>query len=271
MLNFSILYSAFCIRYSKGGGLMSPPTSVALFATCLVDLFLPQVGEATVRLLRRLGLTVTYPTGQTCCGQPLFNSGFLAETARIARRTIALLETAECIVVPSGSCACMLKKEYLHLFHDDPGMLERAASLGRRTYELSDFLVRVLGREDVGAHFAGVATYHPSCHLLRGLGIADAPLQLLRRVRGLSLCELPAAENCCGFGGSFSVKFPDVSNAILQEKLRNIQATGAGTLVANDCGCLMHMGGGLSRGGFPVRTLHLAEILAGEATTDERR
>jgi L-lactate dehydrogenase complex protein LldE len=244
------------------------PTSVALFATCLVDLFYPQVGEATVRLLRRLGLKVTYPAGQTCCGQPLFNTGFQREAARIARGTIALLEPAECIVVPSGSCACMLKKEYLHLFHDDPEMCERAASLGRKTYELSDFLVRVLGREEVGAHFKGTATYHPSCHLLRGLGIAEAPLRLLQKVQGLSLHELPAADTCCGFGGSFSVKFPEVSNAILQEKLRNIRSTGAEILVANDCGCLMHMEGGMRRARQPVRPLHLAEILAGNATTD---
>lgn len=247
------------------------PTRVALFATCLVDLFYPQVAEATVRLLRRLGLRVTYPEGQTCCGQPLFNSGFRKEAAGIARQTIALLEPAECIVVPSGSCACMLKKEYLHLFHDDPAMLERAAALGHKTYELSDFLVRVLGREDVGARFPGTATYHPSCHLLRGLGIAEAPVRLLRNVRGLSLQALPAAEHCCGFGGSFAVKFAQVSNAILQEKLRNIRAVGAGILVGNDCGCLMQMEGGLRRGGHPVRTLHLAEILAGDGTANERK
>lgn len=247
------------------------PTRVALFATCLVDLFYPQVGEATVRLLRRLGIRVTYPSGQTCCGQPLFNNGFQKEAARIARATIALLEPAECIVIPSGSCACMIKQEYLHLFQDEPETLERAAALGRKTYELSDFLVRVLGREDVGARFTGSVTYHPSCHLLRGLGITDAPLRLLRKVQGLQLQELPGAENCCGFGGSFSVKFPDVSNAILQEKIRNIRATGADLLVANDCGCLMHMGGGLRRGGHPARALHLAEILAGTATADERR
>jgi L-lactate dehydrogenase complex protein LldE len=247
------------------------PTSVALFATCLVDLFYPQVGEATVRLLRRLGLKVTYPEGQTCCGQPLHNNGLRTEAARIARQTITLLEPAECIVIPSGSCACMLKKEYLHLFHDDPAMLERAAALGRKTYELSDFLVRVLGREDVGASFPGTATYHPSCHLLRGLGIADAPVRLLQNVRGFTLQALPAAENCCGFGGSFAIKFADVSNAILQEKIRNIRAAGARILVANDCGCLMQMEGGLRRGGHPVRALHLAEILAGDATANERQ
>ncbi|MBI2114991.1 MAG: (Fe-S)-binding protein [candidate division NC10 bacterium] len=247
------------------------PKSVALFATCLVDLFYPQVGEATVRLLRRLGVRVTYPANQTCCGQPLFNNGFHEEAARVARQTIALLEPAECIVVPSGSCACMLKKESLHLFQDDPEMLERAAGLGRKTYELSDFLVRVLGREDVGARFPGTATYHPSCHLLRGLGIADAPTRLLQRVQGLTLRELPAAENCCGFGGSFAVKFPEVSNAILQEKIRNIRSSGAEILVANDCGCLMHMGGGIRRTPQPIRTMHLAEILAGDATTDTHR
>ena len=246
------------------------PKSVALFATCLVDLFHPRVGEATVRLLRRLGLRVSYPEGQTCCGQPLLNNGFHREAARIARQTIVLLEPAECIVVPSGSCACMLKHEYPHLFHDDPVMLERAANLGRRTYELSDFLVRVLGREDVGASFPGIASYHPSCHLLRGLGVTDAPARLLRQVRGLTLQELPAAENCCGFGGSFAVKFAEVSNAILQEKIRNIRTAGAEVLVANDCGCLLQVGGGLRRGGHPVQTRHLAEILAGDGTDEGR-
>ena len=204
-----------------------PPTSVALFATCLVDLFYPQVGEATVRLLRRVGLTVTYPTNQTCCGQPLFNNGFQDEAARIARHTIALLEPADCVVVPSGSCACMLKKEYAQLFEEDPEMHQRAVRLGGKTYELSDFLVRVLGLDAVGAHFSGTATYHPSCHLLRGLGVADAPIRLLRKVKGLTLRELPAAENCCGFGGSFAVKYAEVSNAILQEKIRNVRSSGA--------------------------------------------
>lgn len=242
------------------------PRGVALFATCLVDLFHPQVGEATVRLLRRLGLRVTYPEGQTCCGQPLFNNGFWTEAARIARRTIGLLEREECIVLPSGSCASMIIKEYPRLFRGDPAMLGRVAALGRKTFELSDFLVRILGREDVGAGLAGTAAYHPSCHLLRGLGIAEAPARLLRNVQGLSLRELPAAEACCGFGGSFALKFAEVSNAILQEKIRNVHASGAELLIANDCGCLMHMGGGLRRAGSAVRTLHLAEVLAGEGS-----
>jgi L-lactate dehydrogenase complex protein LldE len=241
------------------------PKRVALFATCLVDLFHPQVGEATVRLLRRLGFQVCYPADQTCCGQPLFNNGFWAEAARVARRTVALLEREECVVVPSGSCASMIIKEYPRLFRGDPGMFERAAALGRKTFELSDFLVRVLGREEVGARFSGTAAYHPACHLLRGLGIAEAPARLLRRVHGLTLRELPAAENCCGFGGSFAVKYAEVSNAILQEKMRKIRRSGAEYLIANDCGCLMHLGGGLERAGSAVRALHLAEVLAGEA------
>jgi L-lactate dehydrogenase complex protein LldE len=241
------------------------PTHVALFATCLVDLIHPQVGEATVRLLRRLGLRVTYPADQTCCGQPLFNNGFWPEATRIARRTIALLEREECVVVPSGSCASMIIKEYPRLFQGDPAMFERAVALGRKTFELSDFLVGVLGREEVGARFVGTAAYHPSCHLLRGLGIAEAPARLLRNVQGLALRELPAAENCCGFGGSFAVKYAEVSNAILQAKLRNVRSSGAEVLIANDCGCLMHMGGGLQRSESVVQTLHLAEVLAGEA------
>lgn len=240
------------------------PRGVALFATCLVDLFYPEVGEATVRLLRRLGLRVSYPAGQTCCGQPLFNNGFWAEAARVARRTVALLEREECIVIPSGSCASMILKEYPRLFQDDPAMLERVAALGRKTFELSDFLVRILGRDDVGARLVGTAAYHPSCHLLRGLGIAEAPARLLRSVQGLTLRELSAAESCCGFGGSFAVKFAEVSNAILQEKIRNVHSSGTQMLIANDCGCLMHLGGGLTREGSAVRTLHLAEVLAGE-------
>jgi len=246
------------------------PASVALFATCLVDLFHPEVAEATVRLLRRLGLRVGYSPDQTCCGQPLFNNGFWTEARRIARRTLALLEPFECVVIPSGSCAAMITQEYPHLFQDDPALHERAVRLGRKTYEFSDFLVRVLGREDVGAHFPGTATYHPSCHLLRGLGITDAPTRLLRNVRGLALRELPAAENCCGFGGAFAVKFPEVSNAILQEKIRTIRANQAELVVANDCGCLMHMLGGLRRAGHPVRGLHLAQLLAGEGEDRDR-
>ena len=242
------------------------PRAVALFATCLVDLFYPQVGEATVRLLRRLGLRVTYPAGQTCCGQPFFNNGFWTAAARVARRTVALLEREECIVVPSGSCASMIIKEYPRLFQGDPAMVGRVAALGRKTFELSDFLVRILGCEAVGARLVGTAAYHPSCHLLRGLGVASAPARLLGNVQGLTLRELSAAETCCGFGGSFAVKFAEVSNAILQEKIRNVHSSGAEVLIANDCGCLMHMGGGLSRGGSPVRILHLAEVLAGEGS-----
>lgn len=242
---------------------MSRQGSVALFVTCLVDLFYPQVGVATVSLLRRHGLRVTFPEDQTCCGQPLFNSGYHREAAQAARATIRALEGAGDVIVPSGSCGAMLRKEYLHLFHDDPAMHRKAQELAGRTYELSQYLTDALKLDRVVSDFRGKVTYHPSCHLLRGLGVAEGPIRLLKGVRGVEYLELPASDQCCGFGGSFAVKLADVSNAIMQEKLRNIRATGAEVLVASDCGCLMHMGGGLARQGVGVGTLHLAQVLAG--------
>ena len=234
--------------------------------TCLADLFYPEVGEKIVRLLRRLGVTVTFPAGQTCCGLPLFNSGYHAGAATVARRTIALFRDAEQVVVPSGSCAWMVKHEYPGLMTD---AADRAAAhaLAGRTHELSQFLVGRLGRRRFRSAVRGRLTYHDSCHLLRGLHESVSPRVLLGGLAGASFVELPGCDECCGFGGSFSVRLPEVSSAILDKKLANVEAAGADAVVACDAGCLMQMRGGLSRRGSRVQALHLAEVL--EPTDDE--
>jgi L-lactate dehydrogenase complex protein LldE len=231
--------------------------------TCLADMFFPEVGVAAVSLLRRLGVTVEFPEGQTCCGMPLFNSGYHDDAARLAARTVDLFASSEHLVVPSGSCAWMVKAEY-------PGLLARdrrrqaALDLASRTRELSQFLVQVLGVERVSSSFTGRVAYHDSCHLLRGLGESRCPRTLLSGVEGVEMVELAGADECCGFGGSFSVRLPEVSAAILGKKLDNVDASGADCVVACDAGCLMQMGGGLSRRGSRVRALHLAQVLAAE-------
>ena len=242
---------------------MSEPRSVALMITCLADMFYPEVGERIVRLLRRLGVGVTFPAGQTCCGLPLFNSGYHREAAAVARRTVALFEEAETVVVPSGSCAWMVKHEYAGLLGDGR---EGAAArrLAGRTYEFSQYLVRVLGRTEFETAVSGRVAYHDSCHLLRGLHERETPRTLLRNLRGVDVVELPGSDECCGFGGSFSVRLPEVSTAILDRKLAGVEASGADCVVACDAGCLMQMQGGLSRRGSRVRALHLAELLEGE-------
>jgi L-lactate dehydrogenase complex protein LldE len=242
---------------------MPDPRSAALFVTCLVDVFYPEVGLATVRLLERRGVRVTVPEGQTCCGLPLFNSGYRQEAGRIARHAIRLFAGAEHVVVPSGSCAWMVKAEYPHLFADDPGVRAEAERLASRTFELSQFLTTVLGATGAPAPArpAGRVTYHDSCHLLRGLGESRGPRALLAGA-GAEMVELAGADECCGFGGSFSVRLPDVSGAILGRKLDSIRATGADTVVACDAGCLMQIAGGLARAGDRVRARHLALVLA---------
>ena len=245
-----------------------PGPRAAILVTCLVDVFYPEVGVAMVRLLRRRGVEVGVPAGQTCCGLPLFNSGYHREAAAVARRTIPLFADAEHVVVPSGSCAWMVKAEYPHLFPDDPQLTGAAKSLAARTHELSQFLVNVLpGAESRPLAPAGVGrprrvTYHDSCHLLRGLGEARAPRTALAHA-GVEVVDLPGADECCGFGGSFAVRLPDVSGAILRRKLENIRATGADAVVACDAGCLMQIAGGLARAGDRVRARHLAEVLTG--------
>jgi L-lactate dehydrogenase complex protein LldE len=235
--------------------------------TCLADMFFPEVGVAIVTLLRRLGVTVEFPSGQTCCGMPLFNSGYHADAAAVAARTVDLFAGAEHVVVPSGSCAWMVKTEYPGLLAHDAPRRRAADALGARTHELSQFIVEVLGIERVESGFTGKVTYHDSCHLLRGLGESRCPRVLLRSVKGVELVDLDGADECCGFGGSFSVRLPEVSTAILAKKLDSVERTGADCLVACDAGCLMQMGGGLSRRRSRVRPLHLAQVLVGEEDT----
>jgi L-lactate dehydrogenase complex protein LldE len=234
----------------------------SLMVTCLGDLFFPEVGMSIVRVLRRLGVAVGVPPGQTCCGLPLFNSGYHTDAAAVAARTLALFRGSEHVVVPSGSCAWMIKHEYAGLL-DGAGLRREAEELASRTHEFSQFLVRVLGVTDFTSAVRGRVTYHDSCHLLRGLHEAESPRTLLGNLRGVELVELPGADECCGFGGSFAVRLPEVSSQILAKKLANVEATGAGCLVACDAGCLMQMRGGLTRRESPVRALHLAEVLDG--------
>lgn len=240
---------------------MSKP-KVALFITCIGDQFFPQVGECVVKILRRLEVEVTFNPAQTCCGQPAFNTGYRQEAKGVAARVLDLFEDADYVVAPSGSCTSMVRVFYPELFAGDPGLLHKWERLKDRFYEFSEFLVGVLKVEDVGARFAHRVAYHDSCHLLRELGIAEPPRKLLRQVRGIDLVELADDRLCCGFGGTFSVKFPEVSVAMGEDKLRAASQAGAEFLVANDSGCLMHLAGIIHRQGLPLRTLHLAELLA---------
>jgi L-lactate dehydrogenase complex protein LldE len=233
---------------------------VSLMVTCLADALFPSVGVATVRLLRRLGVEVDFPPAQTCCGQPHFNSGYRAYAQDLAKHTIRAFANAQTVVTPSGSCAAMVKLEYPELMHGDLVWHEHAEDLARRTRELSDFLVNVLGVEDVGARFAGKVTYHMACHL-RGLGLQTEPERLLHRVRDLEYVHLEQADECCGFGGSFSVRFPGISGAMVRDKATAIEKSGAQAVVATDSGCLMNIAGYLRRTGSPIRALHLAEVL----------
>jgi L-lactate dehydrogenase complex protein LldE len=233
---------------------------VSLMVTCLGDALFPDVGVATVRLLRRLGVEVEFPAGQTCCGQPHFNSGYHGDARDLARHTIKTFANGRTVVTPSGSCAAMVKLEYPELFHDDLAWRRRAEDLARRTHELSDFLVNVLGVEDVGARFEGRVTYHMACHL-RGLGLFTEPERLLLRVKGLEYVKLERADECCGFGGSFAVRFPGISGAMVGDKAAFIERTGADAVVATDAGCLMNIAGCLRRRGSRVRALHLAQVL----------
>jgi L-lactate dehydrogenase complex protein LldE len=237
--------------------------NVSLMVTCLGDALFPNVGMATVRLLRRLGVEVDFPMAQTCCGQPHFNSGYHDLARDLARHTIAAFADSRLVVTPSGSCAAMVKLEYPHLFHGDVVWQARAEDLARRTHELADFLVNVLRVEDVGACLNGSATYHMACHL-RGLGLLTEPERLLRRVKGLELLPLERFDECCGFGGSFAVRYPGISGAMVTDKASYAEKTDADYLIATDAGCLMNIGGCLRRRGAKVRTMHLAEVLASQ-------
>ena len=236
---------------------------VGLFVTCLVDLFRPSVGFAALKLLEDAGCTVEVPDAQTCCGQPAYNSGDRRDAVAIATSVIAAFEPFDYVVVPSGSCAGMIRKHYAGLFAADPAWRKRAEAVAAKTYELVSFLADVVGVTAVAARFDGSVTYHDSCSGLRELGIRAQPRRLLKTVVGLELRELPDADVCCGFGGTFCVKYPDISNAIVTEKTANIAATGAATLLAGDLGCLMNMAGKLKREGHATKSRHVAEVLAG--------
>jgi L-lactate dehydrogenase complex protein LldE len=243
---------------------------IALFVTCLADVLFPQVGQATVRLLERLGHEVVFPQGQTCCGQMHTNTGYLREALPLVRRYVSVFEDCEVVVVPSGSCTGSVRHQHAMVARrfGDEALARRAEAVAARTFELSELLVDVLGVEDVGAYYPHRVTYHPTCHSLRLLRAGDRPLRLLRRVAGIDLVELPDAEVCCGFGGTFAIKNGAVSTAMLADKMRSVLATGAEVCTAGDSSCLMHIGGGLSRLNAGTSTIHLAEILA--ATQDPR-
>lgn len=235
---------------------------VALFVTCLVDLFRPSVGFATVRLLERMGAEVVVPPAQTCCGQPAYNNGDFDSARDIARQVIAAFDGHDHVVVPSGSCAGMLVKHYPELFRDEPETLARAQDLAARTRELSAFLAGSGGESAIDAHFSGKVALHDSCSARRELGILAEPRALLDRL-GAERVEVKDAETCCGFGGTFCVKYPDISARMVSDKAAAVVASGAEVLVSGDLGCLMNIAGRLERMDSKVRVFHLAELLAG--------
>ena len=237
---------------------------VSLFVTCLTDTLVPETGVAVVRVLERLGHEVDFPREQTCCGQMHLNTGYRREGRALARRFVSVFADADVVVAPSASCVGTVRDLYPALADGDAAFERDVEALVPRVFELSELLVRRLGVEDVGASFPHRVTYHPTCHSLRALRVGDAPYRLLSAVRGLDLVELPDAAECCGFGGTFAVKNPDTSAAILDDKVANVLATGADVCAAADNSCLLQIGGALSRSGAAVRTAHLAEILAAE-------
>ncbi len=238
---------------------------VSFFVTCLVDQCWPEVGVSAVRLLRRLGCDVAFDPRQTCCGQPAFNAGYRDHARALARHCIGVFERerADAVVVPSGSCAAMVR-HYPELLANDRGLRARAESLAERCHELSSFVVDVLGVEDVGARFDGRITWHHACHGLRELGLRDQPRRLMENVAGAEIVDTDSAEACCGFGGTFSVKYPEISVAILDRKIDDIERAGVDAVVSADVSCLMQIGGRLSRRGSTVRAMHLAELLDGQ-------
>lgn len=242
----------------------SAPIRASLFVTCIIDQLYPEVGVSVVRVLRLYGVQVDFPEAQACCGQPLYNSGFTQDAKKLAARTLDALEASDYVVVPSGSCGAMMRVFYEDLFADDPEMLERAESLGSRVYEFTEFLTDVVGVSDDEAAVAEnrqTVTYHPSCHLLREMRVKDGPRRLLQNTPGVELTDLPDAEQCCGFGGAFSVKYPHISEEMLADKLAAIKQSGADVITACDMGCLMHIGGAISRQNLPISVRHVAQIL----------
>jgi L-lactate dehydrogenase complex protein LldE len=233
---------------------------VSLFITCLSDAIYPKVGEAMARLLARYGVELEFPKVQTCCGQPSYNSGYWDETRAAAKTILKAFNNSDFVVAPSGSCTYMIH-HYPELFKDEPEWLESARRLEQKTYEFTQFMVQVLGVTDVGASFPHTVTYHPSCHGTRLLGVKEEPMKLLGSVKGLQLVPLPFAEDCCGFGGTFAVKMPDISGAMVTEKVDHIRETEAEVLVGLDMACLMNIAGNLRYRKEPVRVMHLAELL----------
>jgi L-lactate dehydrogenase complex protein LldE len=240
------------------------PRQVSIFVTCIVDQLFPKAGMAMAAVLERLGFSIDFPEAQTCCGQPAFNSGYRDEARTVAVHTLKVLEAADYVVVPSGSCTSMMSHHYEELFSAGEPDFEAARRLSSRIYEFSRFLTEIAGVEDVGARLEGIATYHDSCHALRELKIKDAPRRLLAHVRGLELREMDAAEECCGFGGTFSVKFAGVSGGMARTKIDSIIRTGASTVISIDSSCLMQLQGAINRACLPIRTMHLAEVLASQ-------
>ena len=254
------------VAHGRFGLSLPQPIRASLFVTCIIDQLYPEVGVSVVRVLRRNGVEVDFPVGQTCCGQPLYNSGFTEEAKKLARRTLEAMEGSDYVVAPSGSCGAMLRVFYLDLFADDAEMLERARDLSNRVYEFTEFLTEVVGVEQrsiAETSQGGKVAYHPSCHLLREMEVKEAPAQLLQGVDGVSPVPLPNAEQCCGFGGTFAVKYPHISQEMLADKIDAIVASGADLVTACDMGCLMHIGGGLSRRQSPVKARHIAQVLDG--------
>ena len=238
------------------------PQTVQLFVTCLVDTFYPNVGMSVVDILEAQGITVEFPFDQTCCGQPAFNGGFWDDARAMAKHTLDLLSiTTGPIIIPSGSCADMIIHHYSELLHNEPTYAYKIKQVSERTYEFTQFLVDELGINDVGAHCNGCATYHPSCHGLRNLGLKTQSKTLLSNVKGLTQADLPEAEECCGFGGLFAVKMSDISGVMLNRKLDHVEASGADLLVGSDVSCLMHMAGGLEKRGSKIQVKHIAEVL----------
>lgn len=237
--------------------------TVQLFITCILDTLYPEIGKSVIEVLQRTGVKIQFPAGQTCCGQPAFNAGLRHEAIPLARHTIQVFEhTQGDVVIPSGSCAAMIRHGYQELFADQPDWLERAKLLASRTYEFSEYLVDVLGISNVGARFPARIAYHGSCHLLRDLGVDRQPRTLLAAVRDAQLVELPGWDECCGFGGVFSAEFPEISSAMLERKCANIERSSADVIVSCDAGCLTHINGGLQRQGKKPIVMHLAQVLA---------
>jgi L-lactate dehydrogenase complex protein LldE len=237
-------------------------TAVQFFVTCLTDSFFPQTGEAVVEVLQRLGIRVDFAPDQTCCGQPQFNAGLRKDARAVAEHTIKVFEkTNGDIVTPSGSCAHHFRHNYLELFEGDAEWLPRAKTLAGRVFEFTEYLVDKLGVTDLGAHWDGMLTYHPSCHTLRGINVDRQPRTLLKHVKGATLVELPNDGECCGFGGIMSVEHPELSAEWLKRKIGNLEASQSPTLVVTDAGCLMHIMGGLHRQGKTQKVIHIAEIL----------